>query len=336
MAGTVSILVAVYNTEKYLRECLDSLINQTYTDLQIICIDDASTDGSLAILKEYELKDSRILVLQNKENLGQSKTRNHGLEYATGEYCGMVDSDDWIEPDAIEKIVNTFEQSPLIDTVLFDLILWYDKNNMPRYEIHTDKTSFTGEEAMKISLNWNIHGLYITRTHIHKKYPYDTSTRYTADDITTKMHFFESREVRLSDAKYFYRQHAQSISNSITIRRFDMVIADFSLKKHLTSLNASTEILSIHEQLRWYNIINSWDLYFTNKNSFTETEQNEIEATLSHYSATIDNKLIPLKLKLRTLFIPFSGVKGVRFWAKYYCGLRRHTPKFLLKKRLDL
>ena len=138
MAGTVSILVAVYNTEKYLRECLDSLINQTYTDLQIICIDDASTDGSLAILKEYELKDSRILVLQNKENLGQSKTRNHGLEYATGEYCGMVDSDDWIEPDAIEKIVNTFEQSPLIDTVLFDLILWYDKNNMPRYEIHTD------------------------------------------------------------------------------------------------------------------------------------------------------------------------------------------------------
>ena len=63
MAGTVSILVAVYNTEKYLRECLDSLINQTYTDLQIICIDDASTDGSLAILKEYEQKDSRILVL---------------------------------------------------------------------------------------------------------------------------------------------------------------------------------------------------------------------------------------------------------------------------------
>ena len=150
------------------------------------------------------------------------------------------------------------------------------------------------------------------------------------------MHFLESREVRLSNAKYFYRQHTQSISNSITIRRFDMVIADFSLKKHLTSLNASTEILSIHEQLRWYNIINSWDLYFTNKNSFTETEQNEIEATLSHYSATIDNKLIPLKLKLRTLFIPFSGVKGVRFWAKYYCGLRRHTPKFLLKKRLDL
>ena len=117
MAGTVSILVAVYNTEKYLRECLDSLINQTYTDLQIICIDDASTDGSLAILKEYELKDSRILVLQNKENLGQSKTRNHGLEYATGEYCGMVDSDDWIESRMYEIMLATAKNKQ-VDVVI--------------------------------------------------------------------------------------------------------------------------------------------------------------------------------------------------------------------------
>ena len=125
MEGKVSILVAVYNTEKYLRECLDSLLNQTYANLQIICIDDASTDGSLAILKEYAARDSRILVLKNEVNLGQSKARNYGLQYADGDYCGMVDSDDWLALDAIEKIVDTFKSNPETDTVLLDLLLVY-------------------------------------------------------------------------------------------------------------------------------------------------------------------------------------------------------------------
>lgn len=80
----VSILVAVYNTEQYLRECLDSLLGQTHNNIQIICIDDASTDNSLAILNDYASRDSRIIVLRNDVNSGQSKSRNLGLKHATG------------------------------------------------------------------------------------------------------------------------------------------------------------------------------------------------------------------------------------------------------------
>ena len=99
----VSVIVPVYNVEKYLRECLDSIVAQTLTDLEILLINDGSTDGSLEILKEYAKKDGRIKVI-DKPNEGYGKTMNRGIEMATGEYIGIVESDDWIEPDMYETL----------------------------------------------------------------------------------------------------------------------------------------------------------------------------------------------------------------------------------------
>lgn len=101
----VSIIAPVYNVEKYLRKCIDSLINQTLNDIEIICINDGSTDKSLKILKEYKNRDSRIILL-NQENSGQSVARNRGIEIAKGEYLGFVDPDDWIDLDYYEKLYN--------------------------------------------------------------------------------------------------------------------------------------------------------------------------------------------------------------------------------------
>lgn len=100
----VSIIIPVYNVEKYLRKCLDSVINQTYPQLEILCVNDGSTDNSEKILKEYSKKDGRIKIL-NKENGGLSSARNYGLDKATGEYCYFLDSDDWIELDTIAYLV---------------------------------------------------------------------------------------------------------------------------------------------------------------------------------------------------------------------------------------
>ena len=101
----ISVIIPVYNVEKYLRQCLDSVINQTFKDLEIICVNDASTDNSLCILEEYAQKDNRIVIFQNEKNSGLGLTRNHGLKYATGEYIHFLDSDDWVEPDIYEKIL---------------------------------------------------------------------------------------------------------------------------------------------------------------------------------------------------------------------------------------
>ena len=96
----ISIIVPVYNTEKYLRKCLDSLVNQTLSDIEIICINDCSTDNSLEILRKYASKDNRIKVIDFKENRGAAYARNVGIEEAQGEYIGFIDSDDY--PETLE------------------------------------------------------------------------------------------------------------------------------------------------------------------------------------------------------------------------------------------
>jgi len=97
----VSIIIPVFNVENYLKECLDSVVNQTLKDIEIICVNDGSTDGSLSILEEYKEKDERIKVI-SKLNGGYGHTMNVGMDAATGEYIGIVEPDDYIEPDMYE------------------------------------------------------------------------------------------------------------------------------------------------------------------------------------------------------------------------------------------
>lgn len=102
----LTIAVAVYNTGKYLNECMDSVVNQTYRNLEIICVNDCSTDNSLEILKEYATKDKRIQVITNEKNLGLGVVRNIGMDAAQGEYILFIDSDDWLDLTACEKLIN--------------------------------------------------------------------------------------------------------------------------------------------------------------------------------------------------------------------------------------
>ena len=99
----ISVIVPVYNTEKYLYRCVESICNQTYRNLEIILVDDGSTDGSGAICDQLSGEDDRIRVI-HKENEGASAARNTGLDLAKGEYIGLVDSDDYISTDMYEKL----------------------------------------------------------------------------------------------------------------------------------------------------------------------------------------------------------------------------------------
>ena len=98
----ISIIIPVYNVEKYLEKCLDSVVGQTYANLEIVCVNDGSKDGSLAILEEYARKDSRVKLI-SRENRGMSRTRNDALDVATGEWIMFLDSDDWIDGCTCEK-----------------------------------------------------------------------------------------------------------------------------------------------------------------------------------------------------------------------------------------
>ena len=102
----ISVIVPVYNGEKWLNRCLGSLVNQTLEEIQIICVNDCSTDNSLAILQQYAKKDKRIIVKNLKKNCGESVARNNGLKIAKGEYVAFVDQDDYVDLDFYKELYN--------------------------------------------------------------------------------------------------------------------------------------------------------------------------------------------------------------------------------------
>lgn len=107
----ISVIIAVYNAQKYLRQCLDSVLNQTYKDIEVICVNDGSTDSSLKILEEYEKADVRVRVFtKENEGLGGASARNFGLEKATGKYVSILDSDDFFDSDMLKAAAEKAEK----------------------------------------------------------------------------------------------------------------------------------------------------------------------------------------------------------------------------------
>lgn len=150
--GVISVIVPVYKVEKYLRECIESIIRQTYSQLEIILIDDESPDNCGAICEEFAAKDSRITVIHQK-NGGAAAARNAGLRVAAGEYLSFVDSDDYLEPDAYETMVKAMEANHA-DAVQcgFRSLFLYETEDCIMFD---EKKQFTGLEYMQEFLsNW--------------------------------------------------------------------------------------------------------------------------------------------------------------------------------------
>lgn len=151
----VSIIIPIYNSEKYLIECLDSVLEQTYSDFELILIDDGSTDISLQICRKYEERDSRIKVLTQK-NAGQASARNLGIENADGDYIAFIDSDDAISPDVFQNAIDAFTNDKDLDVVQFPLYLNYG----------TEKAFLNNKKSQKISGNTNLWKQWIEKDNI--------------------------------------------------------------------------------------------------------------------------------------------------------------------------
>lgn len=149
----VSVIIPVYNVESYLAECLDSVIHQTFQDMEIICIDDASTDHSMDILQEFAHKDARITILQNTRNQRQAYARNRGLDKASGEYVLFVDSDDFIDRDLVTKAL---EVANGVDMVCFDYTkvdnVWFGKDE---HLFQIDKGRYSAQDYFRQSVDSN-------------------------------------------------------------------------------------------------------------------------------------------------------------------------------------
>ena len=308
----VTILVAVYNAEPFLRQCLDSLIGQTLADVQVVCIDDGSTDGSLTVLRSYSLRDTRVEVIHLDKNQGQAHARNEGLLRARGDMVCFVDADDWLSPDALQLAVNEADNHPDADSVLFDVHYEYADGRSEPYPMQPFE-QLTGEEAFRRSLDWSIHGIYATRMDIQRKYPYDDTCRSFSDDNTTRLHYLASREVHQSDATYFYRQNPVSVSHQISIRRFDFLIANKHMQDMLREMGVDKSLLDLHERERWFNLLGCLRLFFKHKASFSKEEQSYVLSLMHTIWKDIDTSVLPTSIKYKPAYMPLHP-----FWWLFY------------------
>ena len=301
----VTILVAAYNAASTLPRCLLSLRSQTVRNIDIICVDDCSTDNTLALLRQNAAEDQRIRVLQTPVNSGQAMARNLALRLAHAPFVCMVDADDWLSPDALEEALQVFQQHPRTDCVLFQLMMHEEKDDSehlyPLPDALANGGAMTGREAFEACLNgWKLHGLYLTRTALHRKIPFDTATRLYSDDNTSRLHYLHSREVRACEGIYYYRRHEASMTNSFNIHRFDFMEANLSLLFALKKENLPRHIIRRYEGTRWMTFIACYRLYLRHRSELTP----DFIESLRERFRTVLHTFRPSRLPLRYRWRP--------------------------------
>jgi len=318
----VSVLVAAYNAERHVAQCLDSLLAQTHRDWQAICVDDASTDGTLDLLHAYAAKDSRIEVVHLGSNGGQARARNVALGRARGKYVCMLDSDDWLADDALQQACRVLDSHPQADTVLFQVDEVYH-DHVRRYPMPPFE-AMTGTQAFEASLTWQVHGLYMIRHSIHQHFPYDDSSKAYSDDNTTRIHYLHSHEVRQCQGIYYYRQHALSVTHRPSVRRFDYLRANESMKRQMLEAKVEERLVDLYERVRWLNLIDTYFFYFSQGKHLGEADRQYGVAEMRRVWANIECRRLPMRLKCKFGYMPLRPFWALfRFQEEVYFTLRK-------------
>ena len=287
----ISIIIPVYNVEKYLHECIFSILNQTYTNFEIICIDDCSTDSSFQILKDLEKTDKRIKIFKNEVNSSLGFTRNRGLKIAKGEYVLFLDSDDWLDFNTLEILQDVAEKNEL-DTLMFkavnfddEKILFYKDNyyGMPFMNSYLNKVfnhhDLTTDEIFKIPVSACLkffnrsfllnNNLKFPEGLIHEDNPFFYEMFYKAQRVSIIDNYFYNRRRRLGSIT---TSHGKEVIGVIQILDlcFSISLNDRELyEKHKTTI-LNKIFYSLNNK---YNFIddNYKDEYFIKAKEFVST-----------------------------------------------------------------
>jgi glycosyltransferase involved in cell wall biosynthesis len=324
----ISIIVPIYNVENYLYKCINSILTQTFTDFELILVNDGSPDNCGEICNEYAMRDPRIKVI-HKENKGLSSARNAGIRSATGKYIGFIDSDDYIGNNMYEILYENAEQFSS-DIVVCDVIEVYENkdidlkhHNTPGYRVE----HFTNIEVLNQlylsndnSLNpmgrgserwiYAVNKLY--KKSLFDSLEYSEGRIYEDEFIIHKVYFNSKKVTSLTAKLYYYVQRENSIMNSpYSIRKFDRVYAlkdraDFFKKMRHTNL---------HEKaFKCYLEVLFWNY------KVARTELKDVKEELKNLKKTLNRSTVSLimnpyiSLKQKIMVLIFMVSPAVYFY----------------------
>lgn len=270
----ISVIIPVYNTAKYLEQCLESVINQTYGKLEIICVDDCSNDNSYNVISKYAQKDNRIIAKKFDENKGVSAARNYGLSLAGGDYIYFLDSDDWIENNYLENLISKAIEEKA-DIVINRNLISY--KNETYYPYNFQKGQLDIPDNTYINPQEQAHNVFcgpcakLYRHDLIKenviKFPEgfiyeDMFFHYAVFAYAKNIYFYCGSE-------YYYRDTENSITSKIKcdsdkiIKVFELIY-DFYKERNLLDKN-----IKIYYTMPFFNIQNE-ETYIAFKNYFTK------------------------------------------------------------------
>lgn len=270
----ISVIIPVYNTEKYLPKCIESVITQTFTDIEIIIINDASTDNSLSIIQKFAYSDKRLKYINFEENKGVSVARNCGIDMSNGEYLFFLDSDDWIEKDYLEVMLKTIEDTDAQIVMNKNVYSYIDEKSYPyNFQLGQQKIP----DNSYIDVVKDTHNVFcgiatkLFRKNLIQKYNIKFPEGYIYEDIffhfvtfayAEKVYFFKG-------PSYYYRKTENSITSNMNSDGDKIITVLGLLYDYFKQKNWLDRGIKIYYTMPFFNI-NNEKTYITFKNYFNK------------------------------------------------------------------
>lgn len=254
----ISIIVPVYNTEKYLSRCIDSIINQTYKNIEVLLVDDGSNDNSGLICDNYAKKDKRIKVFHQK-NSGQSSARNLALEHVTGDYLGFVDSDDWIDLNTYQYLVELVLKSKA-DVGFIEREKVYNEDEVKKIKNKKEKVELFEKENILIEyLNYGMKtGNYGLPNYLYKKELF-RNIRFPVgricEDIVTNFKLLNLSKKMIKSNRicyYYFQDNYSTTRNKFSNKDYDLLYACEELKKEAANHSKKIQSMAKEKEARSY------------------------------------------------------------------------------------
>ena len=320
---SVSVIVAVYNMREHIRQCIESVLSQSLQDIELILVDDVSTDGTADILREYALRDSRVGIVWQSRNGGAQLARNAGIGVSQGRYIITLDHDDFLAPDALQLALDTFRAHRGLQCVcLREMRLLPDGRLLE----HKEKNSFGmigGMEAYRRSIHWRgITGRMMVTREMQLRYPFDNCERVYGEDNTAQLQFLASDVVCSCEGIYYHRLLDTSLSHRISLNNIRGNMRFISMRKQLHDGQFDKNVLELHETAFWESIVGSYQYYWLHLQWLSPTDRNEALHLIRYMWEQVDMTQVSPRAKFKPGFMHMPAWWLFRLQMETYMTLK--------------